>query len=85
MSAPMKSRHIRAVALLAVGFGLVLAPQQAQAQTDIDLTGEWVFNVTSPNGTTQAALEVLMESGELENIMTRAVAAATRRGRELSG
>ena len=41
--------------------------------------------VTSPAGTTAAALEVLMDSGELEDLMTRAVAAAKRRGEELAG
>jgi pyrroline-5-carboxylate reductase len=42
-------------------------------------------NVTSPGGTTAAALEVLMGSDGLENLMTKAIAAATRRGRELAG
>ncbi|MDP6351513.1 MAG: pyrroline-5-carboxylate reductase [Alphaproteobacteria bacterium] len=41
-------------------------------------------NVTSPGGTTAAALEVLMGSDGLQPLMTRAVAAATRRGRELA-
>lgn len=42
-------------------------------------------NVTSPNGTTQAALEVLMAEDGLQPLMTRAVAAAARRGKELAG
>ena len=42
-------------------------------------------NVTSPGGTTQAALEVLMAEDGLKPLMARAVAAATRRGRELAG
>jgi pyrroline-5-carboxylate reductase len=43
-------------------------------------------NVTSPGGTTAAALSVLMaESHGLTSLMTEAVAAATRRGRELAG
>lgn len=43
-------------------------------------------NVTSPGGTTAAALSVLMaESRGLACLMTEAVAAATRRGRELAG
>ena len=42
-------------------------------------------NVTSPGGTTAAALEVLMAADGLEALMTRAVAAAKRRGEELSG
>ena len=41
-------------------------------------------NVTSPNGTTQAALEVLMAEDGLQPLLTRAVAAATRRSRELA-
>lgn len=42
-------------------------------------------NVTSPKGTTEAALEVLMVEGGLGDLMRRAIRAATRRGRELSG
>ncbi|HEY6995813.1 MAG TPA: pyrroline-5-carboxylate reductase [Xanthobacteraceae bacterium] len=42
-------------------------------------------NVTSPGGTTAAALEVLTAQGGLAPLMTRAVAAATRRSRELAG
>lgn len=41
-------------------------------------------NVTSPGGTTAAALEVLMREGEgLKELMTKAVLAAQKRGREL--
>jgi pyrroline-5-carboxylate reductase len=40
--------------------------------------------VTSPGGTTRAALDVLMAPGGLEKLMTEAVAAATRRSRELA-
>jgi pyrroline-5-carboxylate reductase len=39
--------------------------------------------VTSPGGTTEAALKVLMASDGLENLFQRAIDAATRRGREL--
>jgi pyrroline-5-carboxylate reductase len=42
-------------------------------------------NVTSPGGTTAAALDVLMGSDGLEPILTKAVAAAAKRGRELAG
>ena len=42
-------------------------------------------NVTSPGGTTAAALEVLMAEDGLEALMTRAVAAATARSKELAG
>ena len=42
-------------------------------------------NVTSPNGTTQAALEVLMDEGSgFPALLPRAVAAATARSKELS-
>jgi pyrroline-5-carboxylate reductase len=40
-------------------------------------------NVTSPGGTTAAALEVLMAPGGFDELLTRAIIAATRRGREL--
>jgi pyrroline-5-carboxylate reductase len=42
-------------------------------------------NVTSPGGTTAAALEVLMADDGLAPLMTRAIAAATRRAGELAG
>jgi pyrroline-5-carboxylate reductase len=42
-------------------------------------------NVTSPGGTTAAALEVLMAANGLAPLMTKAIAAATRRSRELAG
>lgn len=42
-------------------------------------------NVTSPGGTTAAALGVLMANDALEPLMTEAIAAATRRSRELAG
>ena len=41
-------------------------------------------NVTSPGGTTAAALEILMGEGGFEDLLTRAVKAATERSRELS-
>jgi pyrroline-5-carboxylate reductase len=42
-------------------------------------------NVTSPGGTTAAALDVLMAKDGLAPLMRRAVAAATKRSRELAG
>ncbi len=42
-------------------------------------------NVTSPGGTTAAALDVLMADDGLGPLMRQAVAAATRRSRELAG
>ncbi len=41
-------------------------------------------NVTSPGGTTAAALEVLMGSNGMQTILTRAVAAATQRSKDLA-
>ena len=42
-------------------------------------------NVTSPGGTTAAALDVLMAPDGLDALMERAIAAATNRGRALAG
>lgn len=42
-------------------------------------------NVTSPAGTTLEALKVMMADDGLQPIVTRAIAAATRRSRELAG
>lgn len=52
-------------------------PETAPAQLRV--------NVTSPGGTTAAALEVLMGADGLAALMTRAIAAAKRRAQELSG
>jgi pyrroline-5-carboxylate reductase len=41
-------------------------------------------NVTSPGGTTAAALQVLMGSDGMQSLLTRAVVAATRRSKELA-
>jgi pyrroline-5-carboxylate reductase len=41
-------------------------------------------NVTSPGGTTAAALDVLMASDGMQPLMIRAIAAATRRSKELA-
>lgn len=42
-------------------------------------------NVTSPGGTTAEALKVLMADNALQPLMTKAIAEATRRSRELAG
>jgi len=42
-------------------------------------------NVTSPGGTTAAALDVLMSSDGLEPLLVKAVTAAAKRSRELAG
>ena len=41
--------------------------------------------VTSPGGTTQAALEVLLADGGFPGLLREAVAAAARRSKELGG
>jgi pyrroline-5-carboxylate reductase len=41
-------------------------------------------NVTSPGGTTAAALEVLMGPDGMQPLLTRAIAAATKRSKELA-
>jgi pyrroline-5-carboxylate reductase len=52
-------------------------------RSDLD-AAELRRNVTSPGGTTAAALEVLMAGHGLAELMRNAVAAATRRSRELA-
>jgi pyrroline-5-carboxylate reductase len=42
-------------------------------------------NVTSPGGTTAAALGVLMAEPGLQALLDRAIDAATKRSRELAG
>lgn len=42
-------------------------------------------NVTSPGGTTKAALDVLMKDDGLQPLLNRAIGAATARSRELAG
>jgi pyrroline-5-carboxylate reductase len=42
-------------------------------------------NVTSPGGTTAAALEVLMGPGGFDDLLTKAIAVAARRSRVLAG
>ena len=59
------------------GSGALLQQSEADAATLRQ-------NVTSPGGTTAAALEILMGKDGLGGLMTNAVAAATRRSRELA-
>lgn len=53
----------------------------AEPETPADILRK---NVTSPGGTTAAALKVLMQNHELEELFTRALQAATMRSKELS-
>jgi pyrroline-5-carboxylate reductase len=83
-----------AAAGTAAGLPADLAERLARAT--VEGAGEMLFqsplppatlrqNVTSPGGTTAAALEVLMADNGLAPLMRRAVAAAKRRAEELSG
>ncbi|MFZ4807026.1 MAG: pyrroline-5-carboxylate reductase [Hyphomicrobiaceae bacterium] len=86
-----------AEALAAAGVAAGLAPDLARRLGDATVAGAGELlhrsgedpavlrrNVTSPNGTTAAALAVLMADDGLGPLLTRAVAAAARRSRELS-
>ncbi len=84
-------------ALAAAGVAAGLKPELAMqlARATVTGAGELMHqspldaatlrqNVTSPNGTTYAALQVLMAKDGLEPLMTAAVVAATKRSRELA-
>lgn len=83
-----------AAAAVAAGFDREAAEKLARAtvtgagellhQSDLD-AGTLRRNVTSPKGTTEAALKVLMGKGGLSPLMKKTVAAARKRSRELSG
>jgi pyrroline-5-carboxylate reductase len=73
LDGPTADRLARATV---AGAGALVA---ADSRSASDLRKE----VTSPGGTTEAALNVLMACEGLEALMGRAVDAATRRGREL--
>lgn len=83
-------------AMAAAGKSQGLSPEQAMALARQTVIGAAALmeadpasaeqlrkNVTSPNGTTQAALDVLMASDGLAALMDRAIAAARRRSEEL--
>jgi pyrroline-5-carboxylate reductase len=84
--------------LAEAGRAVGLDPQLARRLADATVSGSGELlrrsgldpavlrkNVTSPNGTTAAALAVLMAEDGLQPLLTRAVQAAARRSRELSG
>jgi len=84
-------------ALAAAGVAVGLKPELAMqlARATVTGSGELLHqspldaatlrqNVTSPNGTTYAALQVLMAKDGLTALMTAAVDAATKRSRELA-
>jgi pyrroline-5-carboxylate reductase len=74
---------------LSPDFAMTLARQTiigsaALAAAEPDVAAEQLRkNVTSPGGTTAAALDILM-NGEMQDVFNRALAAATTRSKELS-
>jgi pyrroline-5-carboxylate reductase len=85
-----------ALAQAGVAAGLPAALAQKLARETVAGSGELLHrspldpavlreNVTSPGGTTAAALEVLMAQNGLKTLMDKAVAAATARSRQLAG
>ena len=84
--------------LEAAGAAAGLSPKDAKRLARSTLTGaaallaktgedpaELRRQVTSPGGTTQAALDVLLANGGLPDLMREAVSAAVRRSKELGG
>jgi pyrroline-5-carboxylate reductase len=85
-------------ALEAAGVAAGLAPQAARSLSRAAVTGAAALmrttgeeaavlrrQVTSPAGTTEAALRVLIGQGDLQALVERAVLAAAQRSRELGG
>ncbi len=70
---------MRLARLTVEGAGYLLGSEQNQSASELRI------NVTSPHGTTAAALNILMGNKELEVLMTRAILAAKHRAGELSG
>lgn len=88
---------VECMAAAGVTAGLPADVAARLARATVEGSGELMFqtqdvepaqlrrNVTSPGGTTAAALEVLMAGDGMEALMTRAIEAARRRAAELSG
>ncbi len=87
---------VEALAAAGAAAGLPADLAGRLARATVEGAGEMLFqsdlapgtlrqNVTSPGGTTAAALEVLMAEDGMPLLMRRAVAAAKRRAEELSG
>jgi pyrroline-5-carboxylate reductase len=86
---------VEALAAAGAGLGLPEALATRLARATVSGSGELVRqsaetaqtlrrNVTSPGGTTQAALDVLMATEGLEPLLRRALEAAAQRSRELA-
>ncbi len=87
-----------AEALTEAGIGAGLEPALAEQLAHATVSGAGALldaekssagtlreNVTSPGGTTEAALEILRAEDGLSQLMKRAVAAATQRSKDLAG
>ena len=79
---------------IAAGLAPALAEQLARAtvsgagamlDSDSDTASVLRKNVTSPGGTTEAALNILMADDGLQRLMIQAIAAASKRSKELAG
>jgi pyrroline-5-carboxylate reductase len=86
---------VEALTAAAVSVGFVREAAETLARATVEGAGELLHqsdlsaevlrqNVTSPKGTTAAALQVLMGRGGLTPLMKKAVAAARKRSRELA-
>lgn len=87
---------VEALAKAGVAAGLPARVAETLARKTVEGSGELLRrsaeppeilrrNVTSPNGTTAAALDVLMADDGLSPLIEKAVAAAVRRAKELAG
>ncbi|MBT8402790.1 MAG: hypothetical protein KJP18_02960, partial [Gemmatimonadetes bacterium] len=63
----MRLSHLFPALPLTLAFGalLVAAPNSPLAAQDVDLTGDWVLTVQSPNGTGTRDVTFVQEDGEL--------------------
>lgn len=72
---PKLAAQLARATVAGAGALLVVSPEEP---------GKLRENVTSPGGTTEAALKVLMAPGALPALMTKAIAAAAKRSHELA-
>lgn len=71
--------HAWALPVLLLTLGVLAVPQAATAQ-DIDLTGDWVFTVESPNGTGERSATFVQEGNELTGDIASSMAAGPLSG-----
>ncbi len=78
VAAGLPEAMAKTLAMQTVHGSLALAGQSAEGFEQLRK------NVTSPGGTTEAALKILMKDGALETLVKEAVSAAVRRSMEMS-